>query len=421
MMTANCVRPNHLSLLAVLASLSLTGCDGRGTVAPEDAVGESRAYNIWQPGPDDTCTPEIHNGYSVVGPDGLLYPTWHPPVDPATGCTFGHEHGRDPSGSDLYDEVGAIPFGYANEVLDSYDPTTPRHEDHVGHKIEWENDVEMRFGDDVTASLFTVRCDVLVKMHQGTHSKDAFTNNLHELAYHIRCSDGTEIHATVITTIGTPGEFVSSCDRDRHVVVGPAVPATSPEGGGRRAIPDRTCVEEHILVGDGERSNIGAGLRESWEISQSLRTEGGRRLASFNPYFQVLLPSRYYDPAQPDGVGRVIDLCYEVEPNGDRAHADECDESTAEYTITDMQYDDPRSLFNGVRRFVDINSNIIANEDGPSTWYTDPFGRNARPERFPGSIRQFIARINNDRGIGMSGPAIGRDRDYSGSGTHSPN
>ena len=76
--------------------------------------GPSAAFGLWTPGPGDTCTKDIHDQYSVVGPDGKLYPTWHPPVDPATGCTFGHEHGRDPRGSNLYHQVGAIPFGYAN-------------------------------------------------------------------------------------------------------------------------------------------------------------------------------------------------------------------------------------------------------------------------------------------------------------------
>ena len=58
----------------------------------------SRAFGIWNPGPNDTCTKEQHDAYSVVGPDGKLYPTWHPPTGPG-GCTFGHEHGRDPHGS----------------------------------------------------------------------------------------------------------------------------------------------------------------------------------------------------------------------------------------------------------------------------------------------------------------------------------
>jgi hypothetical protein len=409
------------SLSALVMCLAVGGCESNSALSPSSATGFSRAYDIWQPGPDDTCTPEIHNQYSVVGTDGLLYPTWHPPVDPETGCSFGHDHGRDPSGSALFDEVGPIPFGFANEALQIYDPQGPRHEDHVGHKIEWENDMEMRFGDDIAAGLFSVRCDVLTKLHQGTHSKDAFTNNMHELAYHISCSDGTEMHVTVMATIGEPGEFVASCDRDRHIVVGVAVPANSPSGGGRRAIPDRACVNEHILVGPDEHSSFSSGLRESWEISQSIRTADGRRLASFNPYFQVTRPSRFYDESLPDGTGYTVDLCYEVEANGDSARSEECDTATAAGTILDVLYTDARSPFNGADRFVDINSNNVSNQDGPKTWYTDPFGHNGQTQPFPGSVRQFIASINNDRGLRISGPAIGRDRDYGSGGVHAPN
>ena len=74
-----------------------------------------------------------------------------------------------------------------------------------------------------------------------------------------------------------------------------------------------------------------------------------------------------------------------------------------------------------MNRSVDVNSNKIANEGGPTTWYTDPFGKNARREPFPGSIAQFIAAIDNDRAINPGGPTFGRHRDYGGSGVHAPN
>src|SRR3989442_9024424 len=66
---------------------------------------------------------------------------------PYTTLFRSHDHGRDPRGSALYATVGPIPFGYANEQLDVYDPANPRHEDHFGHKIEWENGVQQHFGD----------------------------------------------------------------------------------------------------------------------------------------------------------------------------------------------------------------------------------------------------------------------------------
>src|SRR6266852_5706419 len=365
----------HTLPLALCVTAAL-GCNGPpATPRSQTPTGFAQSYGVWTPGPRDDCTAEIHNSYSVVGPDGKLYPTWHPPVDPATGCSFGHDHGRDPRGSALYATIGPIPFGYANEQLDVYDPANPRHEDHFGHKIEWENGVQMHFGSPAADALFDIRCDVLTKLHQGTHSKDAFTNNLHELAYHIWCSDGTGLHLTILAAIGDPGGFTRSCDGTTEVAVGPPTPANSPAGGGRRLIPDRVCVDQHVLVAPGQRSDFGA-LHESWQTSNSIEREEG----------------------------------------------EECDQSTANGTIVGVTFDDPRSVFNGVDRVVDVNANVVDNADGPELWYTDPFGKHGRTAPFPGSIQQFISRINNTRGgLNASGPGIGQDRSYGGPRVHSPN
>jgi hypothetical protein len=181
--------------------LTLVGCEGESVnpfEPPTVAIGDGIAFGIWNPSGSDTCTKAIHDSYSTIGFDGYRYPTWHPAVDPGTGCQFGHEHGRDPSGSDLYAIVGDIPFGYANQHLPASSLGVLRNEDHVGHKVEWENDMLMQVGEGGSAAI-TVRCDVLVKFHQGTHSRDAFTNNMHEIAYHIRCTDGTGFSATALT------------------------------------------------------------------------------------------------------------------------------------------------------------------------------------------------------------------------------
>src|SRR5207247_6847215 len=217
--------------------------------------------------------------------------TWHPPSDPVAGCSLGHDHGRDPRGSALYAEVGPIPFGYANEQLDVYDPANPRHEDHFGHKSEWENDVLMRFGSAAAGSLFEIRCDVLAKLHQGTPSKDAFTTIVPELSYHIRCTDGTRLDLTLLAAIGDPGQFDRSCD-GTPVVVGPATPANSPSGGGRRIIPDRTCIDQFVLVPPGQRSDS-AGLHESGHLPPTGRARDGHGQGFLNPHFQVFLPGPF--------------------------------------------------------------------------------------------------------------------------------
>ena len=413
--TSKMIRAASRALLAVAPTLLFASCDTSPTDGIRDATGPSIAYGVWTPGPNDSCTKQDHERYSTIGPDGLLYPTWHPPVDPVTGCSFGHEHGRDPAGSAMDRQVGAIPFGYANQQLDIYDPGMRRHEDHVGHKVEWENGVELHFNGGADAVL-SIKCDVLTKLHQGTHSKDAFTNNMHELVYHVRCTDGTRMSVTMLSAIGRAGEFVASCDRERHIPAGTPTPANSPNGGGQRAIPDRQCVDRFMLVASGQHSNVQAALRESWETSNVVKRADGHMLAHFNPYYQVLYPSRYFDATQSNNVARPLDACRELTATGESAReARECEQSRSALT-----YDDARSVFNGVQRFVDVNSNDIRNADGPEFWYTDPLGRNGRTEPFPGSIRQYIARMDNS-GRGGGGPSIGRQRDYGGGRAHAPN
>jgi hypothetical protein len=411
------------AVAAMTAAVFCVACSADpGITAPSPqelaSAAPAKAFGIWTPGKSDTCPAEVHNRYATIGPDGKKYPTWHPPVDPATGCTFGHEHGRDPRESNLYKEIGDLPFGYANEQLDAANMNMQRHEDHVGHKIEWENGLRIRPNGGAGAAI-EVTCDVLVKLHQGTHSKDAFTNNLHELMYHIRCNDRTEIHATLLTAIGRPGEFVSTCGGT--VVVGTATPANSPAGGGQRRIPDAACILNRILVGSGGSSDFGI-LHESWETHSELVAADGHLLAAFNPYFQVFRPSRYFDPAAPGIVGRPVALC--AMTDGDRrARSNECAglTSTVNGTLLSVDFDDPRSPFNGARRQVDINDNVVRNAGGATVWYTDPFGKNGRTTPFPGSIRQVVSAIDNNYGVGINGPVIGGNRVYGGLGTRAPN
>ncbi|MBK9690176.1 MAG: hypothetical protein IPO73_00535 [Gemmatimonadetes bacterium] len=402
-------------------TLLLAACgDGAYTgIPPVEETGTAVQYGIWVPGTGDTCTQEVHDRFSVVGPDGKRYNTWHPPVDPASGCTFGHEHGRDPRGSNLFSRVGPIPFGLANEALETWDPQGVRREDHFGHKVDWENDVEFVRKDGLTGALFSVKCDVLAKLHQGTHSKDAFTNNLHEIAYHLQCSDGTEMHVTLMSAIGEAGGFTRTCDGQR-VDVGPPVPANSPNGGGQRVIPDRTCVDQNLYVGAGQRADYNGALHESWQTSNTVRTENGHTIAHFNPYFQVFFPSRFYDPAAPNVTGRPIAECDALNPARD-LNNDLCAQSTNDGTLTGLAFDDSRSKFNGVRRFIDVNNNDVDNEDGPEVWYSDPFGRHARQQPFPGSIRQWVSKTRNEYGFNVDGPAIGFNRNYGVASTHAPN
>ncbi|MEZ4422301.1 MAG: hypothetical protein R3E98_02740 [Gemmatimonadota bacterium] len=395
----------RLLLLAAALPFTVLACDHAGDLmGPGDApAGLSRAYSSWAPKSTDTCTTEIHDRYAVVGSDGKLYPTWHPPVDPETGCTFGHEHGRDPRGSDLFDDLGMVPFGLANEAIDFFAP-------HEGFKIEWENNVEMQAEGGV-GGLFRIECDVMFELHQGTDGSGRFVQPKHEMGYFIACTDGSKAYFQIVTTIGHEGEYVRSCD-GTHVTAKEVTGGL--RGGGQRVIPDITCLERELLVPEGQRSNFGV-LRESWQFSQSLRTSANQTLVSIGPYFNVFNPSRVFDPSAPNLLANVVDLCFADRADGRKARGNLCDQTAAGAT-----WDHPGSAFDGAHRDVDINGVHVRNAGGPEVWYTDGFGRNGSPTPFPGSIRQIVASVDNGA-LSPRGPSIGRNRPYSGHGVHAPN
>lgn len=388
----------------------------------------------WNPAAADTCPKSLHESFSVVGPDGLKYPTWHPPtvLNPATGsvCTFGHEHGRDPRGSDIYDWVAAhfadpshptaagIPFGLATEALETWSQNNPgvvkRSEDNPGYKIDFVNDRRLLAGD---GSDLGVTCDTLVRVHQGSHSPDATANNVHELLYAARCSDGTEVISNTIARFGNPGEYKRGCD--------PAVTISTtdngyPAGEGVRQIPDRACVLQNFLVPGGRTTSAWA-LYEWWSARVSLVTAGGRNLATMGSAFGVFNPARYADPAGTSGVGRSIGLCWEREENGDRANTALCDSATANNTIAQpFAYTDTRSPFNGTYRDTYLEDVRVDNEGTTELWWTDPYGENASPRPFPGGVCQLISPVKTQRAAARQ-DVYGRNRTNNAPGVHAPN
>src|SRR5882672_1493064 len=90
------VLPSMKRLCALLFIILLACQDGPAAPDYGAATGNAASFGLWTPGANDDCTAAQHDAYSVVGPDHKRYPTWHPPIDPVSGCSFGHDHGRDP-------------------------------------------------------------------------------------------------------------------------------------------------------------------------------------------------------------------------------------------------------------------------------------------------------------------------------------
>jgi hypothetical protein len=430
----------RLTLLLAIAAVALAPAAPAAAakpslkIGPQPSTAPAKAHGIWAPSRFDSCPAALHDRYATRGPGGKLYPGWHPPVvrDPATGrrCTFGHEHGRDPRGSDLYRWVsrhhgGGLPFGAASEALDAYAATHPgtltRHEDHVGHKVEWQNDVRLlRRAKGARRRPIGVTCDFLTKVHQGTHSADAFANNAHELIYAVRCDDGTRLLTTTFARFASPNRFARGCQPRLTVQTGTAL--AYPTGRGRRQIPDRACVDRHLLVPSGRLSLFTRGLYENWISSNRLTTRSGRQLAHWDPHFAVFDPARYFHPRQPNRLARTIDTCWEHTRTGDRASGSACDRATAFGSRpTPLPFDDPRSPFTGTHRETYLNQTTVANRNGPRRWYTDPYGRSASPRPFPGALCQLVSLTDNTTRPPLEPQSFGSERPYSARGVHAPN
>lgn len=462
------------------------GSAGGGTSSASDSpemtmwssAGKNKPNPKYDKCDDGTDVVAAHQKFSVIGPDGKRYPTWHAPVvvNPITGvgkCYFGHEHGRNPVGYAFYDEVrknfaydankngtidanelaiAGIPFGYINNAVDLYFATHStsmmfmRHEDHVGHKIEYANGEgdtgtgAPTFNKNMTGGLIVpykngesnwtdsgISCYHFDKIHQGVSSADALSNNMHEIIIHEKCTSkrpGTPNSTTLLSgmmTFGAPGEFTEFCNDKRTTIVSVGknaetmnLPGT--RGDGTRNIITRACAERTILVPDGKFSSF---PYEEWDGTLRVVKPNGTEVAANNGSWEVLDAIRYYNPNSPTMISYVSDLCYENK-NGLKFRGNPCDAMTNYGTTTGITWDDRRSFFHGLSRGQYINYHRINNAGGSEVWYTDPFGRNASTTPFPGSIKQIVSPVSLTQF--PSDPRIVQRENDSGSGTvHAPN
>ncbi len=237
----------------------------------------------------DTCPAALHDRFSVIGPDGKRYPTWHPPTyhrtrPPARRARSAtstatirprrtsRRGSREHLAASGYEAFAGLPFGLAAEALNAYADghpgTAKRSEDHVGYKVDVADDVQL-LGSDGGA--LGVTCDYLTVVHQGSHSPDALSNNAHELLYATRCDDGTQLISTTLSRFGDPGVYERSCEPETRIKT---TDNGYPQGGGARLIPDRECVERNVLVPAGRTTSAWA-LYEKWTSGNTLTTPDG--------------------------------------------------------------------------------------------------------------------------------------------------
>jgi len=466
---------------------------------------ESMSLMAWQAGaknsPDpryDKCDDgtdivQVHKAYHVIAYDDMKYPTWHPPVvnNPISGvgkCYFGHEHGTDPQkyihwneivqhfGKDLDNDgtiepmvinvqTGAItpgdragiPFGIANEHMEWYynqegrDSIFVRHEDHVGHKIEFvnkESDVNADIDGHATDSTHEmaqlpgtnglnvpyhkqgfndyyptgVVCTHLHKFHQGTHSGDAIRNNLHEIIFHSTCQsvnvDGINAQQvyptnTVLLTgmmaFGNPAEYARFCFGDRFTRVCPD--GRNPDGScvvndplidklphavksnslGRNMV-DRYCLENFSSINPGRTNFTPYEIWEGDLIIHAGDTLEGDMITEHGRQWDVLDPIRFVDPNSPSGFSYNSEHCG---PGGLLYRMTIlCEDRFHNYVNT--PWNSPQSGFRGLHRTTYFGRNRVSNAGGAELWWTDPLGGNAVTTPFKSGLKQRISPVDAD-------------------------
>ncbi|MEM9874184.1 MAG: hypothetical protein AAF928_04770 [Myxococcota bacterium] len=303
---------------------------------------------------DGECSVATHDRYWVRARDGKVYPTWHPPstIDVVTGqpCSFGHEHGDDPRTSPLYAWAGGVPFGMVNVVAVANGHH--RHEDHFGHKVVVQNLYEVAVGngpseDAIQSAGF--HCYWLSKVHQGTHSPDAFVHNMHEYQNSMICDDGaarqpdpgqehnagagdhTESSVKTLTFWGNPSWF-KRCDGlvPQHY---PPLPmhgheppddadtgreikcAGASEGWTYKAFPTEVVGP----TGEPNFAPVDAGADELWKPWMIMTDTSGETMYLSSAYYVVRDPVRMYNDGtlvprrDVDGDGTVDDYIPSLE------------------------------------------------------------------------------------------------------------
>jgi hypothetical protein len=151
-----------------------------------------------------TCPAAVHDRYTVVGPDGNVYRTWHPqtvPVDPNDAskgtCALAHEHGDDPRTSLANSSLP--PFGYIGLLAGDNEP-------HEGFKIFVSNrGVVNDEGRDA-------RTSTRIVAHMGTGGVKRFSTRLHSLMFDLVSPAGHYAHVQGMADTGGVG---SICDSPR--------------------------------------------------------------------------------------------------------------------------------------------------------------------------------------------------------------
>ncbi len=346
--------------------------------APATPTPTASASTNPTPVAEQPCPAWVHDRYVAQGPDGNLYPTWHPTIDPQYGCFFGHEHGDDPTDSASL-RGHPVLFGYAAAKEGMTEP-------HAGFKVyRWDPHT------NVSNPTSSTTASVIMVLHQGTAGPARFNNVFHSAEYHYwNPADGREVHIDMLAPFGKFAVGCGANDPGMISVQQANVPGVRQVAGAQCYAAARWPDPTGVLPG--------TIPYEDWLTALYIgKDPSGNWKAYIDPHFAVFNPNTY---------------CL---PNAGLPATSPC---TIGYSDVRAGHGiDPASTaseFKGVKREAYLNQVWLANAGGPTIIWTDPYG-NLVAAGSANAIPQYISSVNYQKQDGSN--AFGQDRDHDPDGT----
>jgi hypothetical protein len=318
------------------------------------------------------CPAHVHGAFLAFAPNGLPYPTWHPPVDPVSGCLFGHEHGDDPSTSAASTEP--ITFGYVADIAGVFEP-------HEGYKVFLVHNGTP--GDQGPAV-----ADYRIVIHTGTARTGRYRARFHSMDtydYVARDGSGRYFHLKGMADTKPGAANGSVCDLPRH---------------GGKDFSSLGCNDPYEIWND-----VTFAINHP---NQQFQGIGFSRVhASTQP--AVFDPITTRDPADETA------LIYSQDYHGDPRFSYRLVNGVWVYGPQQHSPLSPTAFYQGCRREIYGGPNYWTNASQPTEYFTDAYGN---VQLVPGLnwIRQEVAAVNN-----LANDVVKVTNFHCGNGIRTPN
>jgi len=174
------------------------------TPTPTPSNDQGETSGIFGAVPDSilgTCFHQVHDSFVVTADDGIKYRTWHPVT--VDGCSFAHEHGDDPTTSNIDNSLP--PFGYIGQKIGIDEP-------HAGFKVFVAN--KGVTNDEGSTYLH----DSKLVFHMGTGGPKRFSTRFHSMDFKLVRRDGAKMFVQGMADVGQVGTICNSPRQQRTVM-----------------------------------------------------------------------------------------------------------------------------------------------------------------------------------------------------------